>query len=87
MAVLSLVAFAGILFFTRESIYEVKALFFIISKWFLGPVMIIIPLILIVDFFKSKRKESFIILVSFSITAITAFRDLRFDQNFIEAEF
>ncbi len=86
LAGLGILIFLGVLFFSQESKYAVKAVFSHTATWLIGPALVVIPLIMAWDFLQNRRKESVIMLVSFTITAITAFRDLKYDRDFIQAD-
>ncbi|MBU4129343.1 MAG: response regulator [Proteobacteria bacterium] len=74
------------LFFSQNSKYEIEEVFIITSRWIIGPGLIIIPVLVVGDFFRKKRIESIIVAISFLATAVAAIRDLHFSQNFRDAD-
>ncbi len=76
----------GILFFNQPSKSEVKELFGVFSKWIIGPGLFIIPLIMLWDYLRTRRRESILILIAFSVTAVAALRDLKYAQEFVSAD-
>ena len=83
---LLLLLILGILFFTRESYYDVKNLFAITSSFLIGPGLLVITMMIFVDLLRRKRPESLIILVAFLITAIAAIRDLHYDRIYTQPD-
>ncbi|MCD4677060.1 MAG: hypothetical protein K8S18_13860 [Desulfobacula sp.] len=74
------------LFFSLDSKYEVKQLFKITSRFLIGPILFISPILLFWESIRKKRIEALIIFIAFTITDIAAVRDLIYDQNFKDAE-
>ena len=81
-----LIAFFAFLFFSRDSSYETKVIFSYTSRFVIGPGLFIIPVLLVLEFIRKKRIEALIIFFAFSITAITAVRDLIYNQKFQDPE-
>ena len=86
MAGTTLIAVFAVLFFTRENKYEVAALFSWTSRLVIGPSLVLMPLMLLRDFLKTRRIESCIIFGAMLITVGTAVRDLTINQRFMDAE-
>jgi CheY-like chemotaxis protein len=81
-----LILIFAFLFFSQDSKYEVKQLFRITARFIIGPGLLIIPILLLWEFIQKKRSQALIIFIAFSITAVTAVRDLIYSQNFKDAE-
>ena len=62
-----------------------KPLFALTSVWLIGPGLFIIPIIMLLDLWRKKRRESLIILLAFLVTAVTAIRDLHYDRIYTPA--
>ncbi len=83
---LAVIAILGILFFNQENKHEVQSLFSITSRLVIGPGLFIIPVLMVWDYIRHKRIESILILVSFTITAAAALRDLHYTRHFLQAD-
>jgi CheY-like chemotaxis protein/signal transduction histidine kinase len=81
-----LITFLAIMFFSQNNKYEIEKLFTITSRWIIGPGLLVIPVLVVADFFKKKRIESIIVAVSFMATAVAAIRDLHYSQNFKDVD-
>lgn len=86
LAGLGLVVLFAILFFSQETKFEVKQMFTYTSRFIIGPALVIIPILLIIDYLKRRRIECMIVLVAFCITAVTATRDLIYNQQFYDMD-
>ncbi|WDP92986.1 MAG: response regulator [Desulfobacter sp.] len=76
----------ALLFFTRETKHEIHLAFSLTSAWLIGPGLVTVLLILLWDMIRTRRKASVIMVVSFSLTALAAFRDLAFERSFTQAD-
>lgn len=76
----------AVLFSLQDSKHEVKQLFKITSQFMIGPGLFILPTLLFWEFIKKKRIEALIIAIAFSITSLTAVRDLSYTKNFLDPE-
>ncbi len=74
------------LFFSQDSNNDIRMMFKYTSRFVIAPGLFIIPFFLIWEYVRKKRIEALIIFFSFSITAITAFRDLIYNQRFQDPE-
>ncbi len=82
LAGLCMIALFAILFFSQESKYDVRQMFQLTSRFVIGPALVIIPIVLIIEYVKRKRIDCLIVFIAFCITALTATRDLIHNQQF-----
>lgn len=86
LSIFIVILMIGVLFFSQGSKYEVKQIFSITSRYLAGPIIILIPILLLVEFFRKKRIEFLIICISFAMTAFTALRDLSYIVTHIDPD-
>ena len=83
---LLLAVFIVVMFSRIDSKHDIIALFSLISNIMIGPALVILPLVLLFDFIRYKKKEALIVFIAFSITTVTALRDLHYVKNFKDSE-
>ncbi len=86
LAGLGIILIFAFLYFPQNSRYEVRQLFKTCSDIIIRPGLIIIPIVLLVEFVRKRKIELLIIFVAFSITAMTAVRDLIYAQAYQNVE-
>ncbi len=80
------ITFLAGMFFSQNNKYEIEKLFTITSRWIIGPGLFVIPILVVVDFFRKKRIESIIVAISFIAATVAALRDLHYSQNFKDVD-
>jgi CheY-like chemotaxis protein len=81
-----LIVLFAILFFSQETKFDVKQMFTYTSRFVIGPSLLIIPVLMLINYLKYRRIECMIVLFSFCITAVTAIRDLIYNQRYYDMD-
>jgi signal transduction histidine kinase/ActR/RegA family two-component response regulator len=86
LAAIGIVFIFAFLYLSQNNRYEVRQIFKLCSNIVIRPGLIIIPIVLLAESIRKKKIELFIIFTAFSITAMTAVRDLIYAQTYQNVE-